>query len=396
LFARTLEQSLDYNLNNAVQATQGLSELFTAESIRTNSPWPFMTLDFMDIYVNHTRSHPSTTSVFVCPFVEEKDMDVWSNYSLHHQGWLIEGSMTVPGNDSHLNMIDGDIYDVTFAEDPTESKVNDTGSYPAAPIWQISPVTDASASFVNLNVLSEPEMKKSYNGIMESRGMIIGPVIKNDYIMNQEDNRFSIDKELDIAVVNVTSSGVQKPGMKRPPHSRLVYPIFENSLQNDANAKVVGLIMNALSWDKYLQDILPQGVAGIYCILQNSCGQSFTYLINGPNVTYEGEGDFHEWRYTDMEQTIDLSMYGDLQMDAAQQNSCVYWVTVYPSSEFKDSYDSNTPVLFSIIVECAFIAMAVTFLIYDWTVVRKNEKIINAAAQSSAMVAVSTTAAMPS
>ena len=48
------------------------------------------------------------------------------------------------------------------------------------------------------------------------------------------------------------------------PHSVLLQPIFSNLHANDA--KIVGILLAVIPWDKYLVDLLPQGVNGIFVV----------------------------------------------------------------------------------------------------------------------------------
>jgi uncharacterized membrane protein YgcG len=69
-----------------------------------------------------------------------------------------------------------------------------------------------------------------------------------------------------------------------------------------------------------------------------------------------------------------------------QVGSCHYQFALYPTQEFEDSYHSNIPQIMTITVACIFSAMAVTFILYDFMVYRRNSKIIKIAARSGAIV----------
>jgi hypothetical protein len=66
------------------------------------------------------------------------------------------------------------------------------------------------------------------------------------------------------------------------PHTLFTQPIFEE-LYN-ASSKIVGFVMGVVPWDMYMTNLLPSGIAGITCVLENSCGQAFTYQLNGNRV----------------------------------------------------------------------------------------------------------------
>jgi hypothetical protein len=67
------------------------------------------------------------------------------------------------------------------------------------------------------------------------------------------------------------------------PHGIIMEPVF--SKLHDPSSDMVGIIIGILPWDRYLVDLLPEGVKGIHCILKNTCGQSFTYDLSGNGVS---------------------------------------------------------------------------------------------------------------
>ena len=66
------------------------------------------------------------------------------------------------------------------------------------------------------------------------------------------------------------------------PKSALIQPIFR--VLNDPKSGVEGILLGTVEWDLYLLGLLPEGVTGIFCVLNNTCGEVFTFLIDGPRV----------------------------------------------------------------------------------------------------------------
>ena len=60
--------------------------------------------------------------------------------------------------------------------------------------------------------------------------------------------------------------------------------------------------------------------------------------------------------------------------------------SIYPNSVFHESYNSATPEIFAGVVALTFIAVAVVFCVYDMFVQRRNNKLIDRAARSNAIV----------
>ena len=59
---------------------------------------------------------------------------------------------------------------------------------------------------------------------------------------------------------------------------------------------------------------------------------------------------------------------------------------IYPSHAFEASYDSNIPEIYAVVVACTFILVAIVFLIFNWFVNRRNEKLVVSAARSNAVL----------
>jgi hypothetical protein len=66
------------------------------------------------------------------------------------------------------------------------------------------------------------------------------------------------------------------------PHSFLVEPVFAQV--GDPSALTVGYVQALVPFDRFLWNVLPDGVSGVYVVLQNSCGEVETYVLNGRKV----------------------------------------------------------------------------------------------------------------
>jgi hypothetical protein len=87
------------------------------------------------------------------------------------------------------------------------------------------------------------------------------------------------------------------------PLSAFYYPIMKNTKESVTIADespLVGIIAMTLSWHHLIENILPEGSHGIHVVFGNECNQSFTYIIQGPDVVFDGNGDLHEKRYEKM------------------------------------------------------------------------------------------------
>ena len=141
-------------------------------------------------------------------------------------------------------------------------------------------------------------------------------------------------------------------------------------------------------WQSYFTNVLPQGQNGVVAILENSCGQSFTYVLNGPNVYYVGQGDMHEPRFDDW--VVETGYGAFLGKDAISGESgdaqCFYNVRVYPSSEMEDDYLTISPIVFACGLVSVFLLTSLVFLVFFRKVNRRHSTIETKAIKSSAVV----------
>jgi hypothetical protein len=89
------------------------------------------------------------------------------------------------------------------------------------------------------------------------------------------------------------------------PVHNVFQPILESvgSIQigDPLSRPVRGLIAISFYWRDLISDVLPSESYGIFLVFENKCNPTFTYLVNGPNVSYLGRGDFHDPRYDHLE-----------------------------------------------------------------------------------------------
>lgn len=79
-------------------------------------------------------------------------------------------------------------------------------------------------------------------------------------------------------------SNVTAEDVNDHPHSFLLSPVFDEL--GNPKAELKGLLQSVVDWDRYLINLLPEGVNGVVCVLKNTCGQSFTYILNGNKVRH--------------------------------------------------------------------------------------------------------------
>jgi signal transduction histidine kinase len=133
-----------------------------------------------------------------------------------------------------------------------------------------------------------------------------------------------------------------------------------------------------LPWDGFFGDLLNEGVDGIVVVVDDGCGKSFTFQINGPDIVYLGLTDHHDPKYDHM---AVITYFDGLAND---EGSCNYKFTIYPSDDFARAYITHKPVVYSLVV-CSIFAMTVlSFMLYDSLVERRQRKSVRRLTQAKA------------
>lgn len=142
----------------------------------------------------------------------------------------------------------------------------------------------------------------------------------------------------------------------------------------------------------YFTELLPPGANDIIVVLRNDCHQEFTYEVDGIESFPVGPGDLHEskYDYLGVHTSLDSIMKLDKESydipEHLQNASCSYSFSAYPSQAFEDSYHTNKPVIYAIVLASLFVFTSMVFLLYDWMVERRQQKVLKSAQQSGQLV----------
>ena len=104
----------------------------------------------------------------------------------------------------------------------------------------------------------------------------------------------------------------------------------------------------SIYWRKLIVDLLPAGSGGVDAVFR--FGPSvFTYSIDGPTVTYLGQGDRHDRRFDHLEESMHLLDLTAASISASytglplSQNMQDYTVHIYPSASMEDHFTTKNP-----------------------------------------------------
>jgi Adenylate and Guanylate cyclase catalytic domain len=159
------------------------------------------------------------------------------------------------------------------------------------------------------------------------------------------------------------------------------------------NKTIVGIIAVSIYWRELIRDILPPGSNGVTIVVQSPCNLPFTYEFRGSDIKYLGVGDNHDVEYDYLlheSKLVDLNSFalreGTYTGARINKNICPYTLHLYPSDVMKFDFTSRNAVIALVSVLLIFAFTSFVFFIYDWTVERRQNKVMSSAIRSSAIV----------
>jgi class 3 adenylate cyclase len=172
----------------------------------------------------------------------------------------------------------------------------------------------------------------------------------------------------------------------------MIYPVFDGFSQD---RKVVGTFFAPMYWSFLMNEILPENIHGIVCVIENSFGQTHTYEIRGPNSVYLGEDDLHDSTYNYLGRSIDLVSY--LRQSAGPESRSFtaagvngdfsnYTLRVYPTNEFREIFVTGEAAWESVGIVMVFVVAIFIFLVYDCCVQRRQRIVLERAVRATAVV----------
>jgi hypothetical protein len=148
-------------------------------------------------------------------------------------------------------------------------------------VWQVSP-PPFHPGFVNFNLPTFPGNKEQLDATRKHKAPLIAEAIDLSRLGIVAQNPADHDAYHD-RFVDWTKPVSGEYSAFGNPHSLITQPIFAELY--DETSEVVGTIMGVVPWDRYLTNLLPEGVRGVTCVLKNTCGQEFTYELDGNRVS---------------------------------------------------------------------------------------------------------------
>lgn len=355
----------------------------TSYAMSAEYTWPFVV--FPDFQVRGILSNHDTQAhtLSINPLVYPKDLDQWSDFTLNNQEWMAEAHMY--DQTVHSELYEMESHESDYEHDQTV-RWNETGvtgyvwkhdaddryakervdqALVYTPIWQRAPPCDY-ATQINQDLRSDPTFTGHIDGMLAANHPVITAVVEATYLETNYEQRFN-------------------PKEYAEPHSYILTPVYDTLLENRT---AVAFLSAFLRWGAFFTDVLPSSQHGIFVVLDSNCGGAFTYEIFGRKPVYIGEGNLHDTRVDDdpLVDHFEFSPESALGEIKGEIEFCHYYAHVYPSQEWREQFSSNAPYTYAATVMGCFMATALGFLVYDFLVQRRQNKVMQSAARTNKIV----------
>lgn len=332
MYSQTIIAYVSYELRVFAESVEAFSDTLTAQGLLDDATlgemtWPYVTvpLDVFNAHAEHVISFSRNKFVWFTPIID--DVNAWNQYR------------KFVSNDSDVPVSQ---YLFTF-EASEKHPVNGTG--PFIPIHQAYPNSilphSINASIINYDTSSESGLATTANQVSFLRHSSLTGVLPLTFIRDSYPEMFD-DSE---------------------PLSVFVEPIFSTF---EETSKIVGYVQSLFEWKFFFSKLTSDGL-DVVCVIENTCGDLFTFTINHNSSYYNLSEDVHSKKFNDVSATtvigIDSSDGGNIE-EAKAAGACIYTLTVYPTIDFRQKFDANA-VLYTLVVGILMLSMVGAFFTFD-------------------------------
>jgi hypothetical protein len=327
-----------FKLNALIESTEALSHSITLYS-RATAPvsggagdWPYVTLPSVSFreQTHHVQLLSFSKALWTSPIVN--NVTSWEDYAVrannasdaHASTTIFTYGETVRDRNDALGRM---------------QKLSVSGQGPFTPIHQFVPspplfIPSINGSMMNYDTSSEVGVNATYTIVNDLQKSVISRLLPLNLI------REAYPESLDLT----------------EPLSLFIEPINTE----DEGVVIVSYIQSVFEWQYLFSDIPVKNVLGH---VENTCGDSFSYIINSKNATFVGMGDAHEKEFNKYSFSSIIGLTSSLENEEAS-GACVYTLTIYPTTEFRQKFNSDAGAYTAAIGITMFL-MVGAFFAYD-------------------------------
>ena len=254
------------------------------------------------------------------------------------------------------------------------------GTGPFLPLWQRTPINGGRQQILNLNFASAkvvygmlPYMLEENVAVM-NRATIPLPEFAQQFRANLAISQYRHDFD-EIGIVD------------DDPLTFISYPVFDSF--DVSRRKVAGALHTNIYWKLLFKDVLNENSIPTLCVLKNSFNQTLSYLINGPNVEFLGEGDHHNPEFDSLEYATNVNKHiEELTKPSTQsytsvplsQDFGVYEIYIYPA-EYPNY--SNMPWIYALVIAITLVFVSTIYICFTIQVERRQKKMMDRAVNNA-------------
>jgi hypothetical protein len=351
-------------MQNLLGQLESMAVSFSSYATGTQEVWPFVIIsNFEAQAAQFYELQPSAKSLGFSVQVTQALRDQWEEYSVTTSPrWIQQSYKFLQMDATSIPDINPFIYRL-FGENGTayEEPVEDQPYY--SPIWMVSLVNPDAVDLVNYDTLDDERMASVDDFWNESELPATPSVMTPPYALNSP--RYS--------------DGEPVADESTWPQSTAAAAILDRF--DGASQTRVATLWSQVSWEYFFQGILhDQEINGpLDLALQDTCGKSYMFSINGSSVVYNGYSDSP---ILPVEQPSFQATY----TSTPWAKNCSTIVHMAPSTQFVDASRTNLPVIYTLAVVAIFGVMALFFWVYDRITSRSYYDAINKVERSKSIV----------
>jgi hypothetical protein len=323
-----------------------MTNAMTSFAVATNATIPYVLIPDYELRAAQLIKLANSTLVAYHPVIELEDSQKWAQFSVANQDFVVgdyNGTEDWPWH--------GILPFIWRYGDDLWPVPENRSQVAYAPAWQVAPPLPF---LINYNIF---DLGQLYIDLFQQ-------MVKADKAV----------------MTDVTVLGINPGIVPTGAEAYIIAPIHESF---EAGSKIGGFLTTGVDWKIYMERVLPQGANGVDVVVKSSCEAAYTYLLDGPEVTFLGAEDLHDPHYNYLEQTADFTAALDFTENV---DVCEFTLHVYPTDEFRDSYTTKNPVYYTVAVVMIFLFTSAAFILYDCFVQRRQNKVMHSAVRTDAIV----------
>lgn len=386
-------------LLDRIFALASVGVAFTTFAEATNATWPFVIMNHFQERAKVAKELSGAMHLQMVTYVEDPVREQWEEYTVEHD-WLtetVEYQETTGISDLFPeswkqefgpNRTE-DPYNLIFGYTTYPSKIwtwgenfsnilapEGTGPYPV--LWQTAPLLARHGTNIDLRVY--PTYHTYVDAAYKTGDVVLGGITTAPPGYMEDPHPVSAYYATLLSIDRNEPSFY--PG---DPFCQAFVPIFD-TFEDDR--KVVAFLYGVMNWAAFFENTLQRSGQTLNVVLENQCDGNFTYSVSKEEVTYIGVGDLHDNELEAMVRSteFDAEAFAESAKLNFNQGGCPYTVHVYPTKSFMRQYVTPLPgILTALVVGILTFTIAVFFW-YDRLVERRQERVLDAAVRSNAIV----------